>query len=145
MSQELGSSAQSDVDAELARFEKWFYRAPHRFKYGKSDPVYLAAMEAFDAGLAAREEWQPIETAPKGGGAEIVTDPLYVNPPLLLLLFGGGEQVVCHWDWYYAEKGNGYRHGVSAWVEPISGEQISFHLDEPTSWMPLLNPPKEKP
>lgn len=82
-------------------------------------------------------EWKPIETAPKGGGAELVTDPKWVEPPSLLLLFAKGKQVVCHWDWYYAEGGCGHRKGYSAWVEPISGEQIALHLDEPTHWMPL--------
>lgn len=82
-------------------------------------------------------EWQPIETAPKGGGAELVTDPAWVEPPKVLLLFKNGEQVVCHWDWYYAESGNGYHKGVSAWVEPTSGEQIELYHDNPTNWMPL--------
>jgi len=86
-------------------------------------------------------KWEPIETAPKGGGADLVTDPAYVRPPKVLLLFEGGEQVVCHWDWYYAEGGNGYREGVSAWVEPVSGEQVSLHYDNPTHWMSLAEPP----
>lgn len=82
-------------------------------------------------------EWQPIETAPKGGGAELVTDPAWVEPPKVLLLFENGEQVVGCWDWYYAEGGNGYVKGVSAWVVPPSCEQAALYYDEPTHWMPL--------
>lgn len=86
-------------------------------------------------------EWQPIETAPKGGGAELVSDPAWVEPPMVLLLFEKGEQAVCHWDWYYAEGGGGYREGVTAWVEPISAELIALNYDNPTHWMPLPEAP----
>jgi hypothetical protein len=82
-------------------------------------------------------KWQPIETAPKGGGAELVSDPAWVEPPDILLLFENGRQAVCRWDWYYAEKGRGHQAGLSAWVDPISGEQIALYYDEPTHWMPL--------
>lgn len=88
-------------------------------------------------------EWQPIETAPKGGGAEYTTDPAYIEPPTLLLLFENGQQAVCYWDWYYAEGGTGYREGVSAWIESISGEQASLHYGVPTNWMPLPDPPRK--
>lgn len=80
-------------------------------------------------------DWQPIETAPKGGGAELVTDPNWVEPPLILLLFAKGEWSVGRWDWYYAEGGAGHR-GVDAWVEPISGELLVMYYDPPTHWMP---------
>lgn len=83
--------------------------------------------------------WQPIETAPKGGGAELVTDPDYVQPPLILLRFGS-SQAVCHWDWYYAEGGAGYA-GVDAWVEPVSDSLVVMHYGPPTHWMPLPSPP----
>lgn len=82
-------------------------------------------------------DWQPIETAPKGGGAKMVTDPAWIEPPKLLLRFPNEAKVVCHWAWYYAEGGRGYRQGVSAWVESISGEPIALYYDNPTHWMPL--------
>lgn len=87
--------------------------------------------------------WQPIETAPKGGGAELVTDPKWVEPPLVLLFFPNGQQqlVVCKWDWYYAEGGHGY-NGAPAWIEPTSGEQAAMHYDEPTHWMLLPDVPE---
>lgn len=87
-------------------------------------------------------KWQPIETAPKGGGAEYITDPNWVDPPNLLLLFPDGHQVVCHWSWYYAENGAGYQDGISAWTEQVSGEQVALHYGEPTHWMPLPEPPE---
>lgn len=88
--------------------------------------------------------WQPIETAPIGGGAELITDPKWVDPPKILLLFEGGEQVVCYWDWYYAIGGVAYREGVSAWVDAVSGENIALYYDDPTHWMPLPEPPEER-
>ena len=81
-------------------------------------------------------EWNnDMTTAPKGGGAGgNVTDPDWIEPPQVLLWFAGGEIAVCRWDWYYAEGGSGY-NGISAWVEPVSGELIALHYDEPTHWM----------
>ncbi|WP_350029610.1 DUF551 domain-containing protein [Caballeronia sp. ATUFL_M1_KS5A] len=89
-------------------------------------------------------EWQPIETAPKGGGAERVDDPNWVQPPLILLYFPSGtyQVIACYWDWYYAEGGNGYR-GCSAWVEPTSGELAAMNYDEPTHWMPIPSAPSK--
>lgn len=85
--------------------------------------------------------WQPIETAPKGGGAELVTHPEWVQPPQILLLFKGGEVSVAYWDWYYAEDGAGYEGGL-AWVEPVSSERLDMYYDPPTHWMPLPDPPE---
>jgi len=88
-------------------------------------------------------EWQPIKTAPKGGGAEMTTDPAWVDPPRILLLFGGGEVSVGYWDWYYAECGRGFTGGEeTAWIEPISGEKLALNYDQPVGWMPLPDPPK---
>ena len=81
-------------------------------------------------------DWQPIETAPKGGGAELVTDPNWVEPPRILMKFEHGEISVAYWDWYYAEGGAGYSGG-EAWIEPCSGEQLSMHYGTPVSWMEL--------
>lgn len=79
-----------------------------------------------------QSNWQPIETAPKGGGAEMVTDQNYIDPPNILLKFDNGKQAVCHYDWYYPKDGC-----ISGWVEPISGDQIALHYGEPTHWQPL--------
>jgi len=87
------------------------------------------------------KEWLPVETAPKGGGAERVTDPLWVEPPDILLRFFEDVMRVGRWDWYYAEGGNGCIDGV-AWVEPCSGELLHLHYGEPTGWMAL--PDKEE-
>jgi hypothetical protein len=81
--------------------------------------------------------WRPIETAPKGGGAELVTDPKWVEPPRILLRFGDEAVSVAYWDWYYAEGGAGYRDGF-AWIEPCSSEPLNLHYSTPpTHWMPV--------
>lgn len=80
--------------------------------------------------------WQPMDTAPKGGGAKRTDDPKYIKPPQILLRFDAGSVSVGYWDWYYAEGGNGCTHGV-AWVEPVSGEQLRDHLGVPIGWMPI--------
>lgn len=85
--------------------------------------------------------WQPMETAPKGGGAEMVTDPNWIEPPRVLLFCADGTQVVARWDWYYAEGGRGCTDGC-AWIEPTSSEQVNMSYGDPTHWMPLPEPPK---
>jgi hypothetical protein len=88
--------------------------------------------------------WQPMETAPKGGGAERVDDPKWVEPPKILLLFDEGEISVGYWDWYYAEDGHGYDGGL-AWIEPCSGEKLDHIYGLPIKWQPLpLEPGQEK-
>jgi hypothetical protein len=82
-------------------------------------------------------QWLPI-----GGGAEYRTDPEWVDPPKILLLFADGERSIAYWDWYYAEDGNGYEPGMSAWVEPVSGEQVARHYGPPIGWRPLPEPPR---
>jgi hypothetical protein len=77
-----------------------------------------------------------MDTAPKGGGAEYVTDPNWVEPPRILMKFKGGQVSVAYWDWYHAEGGAGYRDGF-AWIEPCSGEQLNLHYGQPIGWMPL--------
>ena len=79
---------------------------------------------------------QPIETAPKGGGARRTTDPSWVEPPNILLFFDGNKASIGHWDWFYAEGGNGCTDGV-AWVEDLTGERLSSHYGQPTHWMSL--------
>lgn len=81
-------------------------------------------------------DWKTIDTAPKGGGADDVRDPKYVNPPRILLRFKEGDHSVGYWDWYYAEGGDGYAGGT-AWIEPVSGERLESHYGPPTHWMPL--------
>jgi hypothetical protein len=88
----------------------------------------------------ARYKWIPVSEAPKGGGAELVTDPEYIKPPKILLLFEGGVVSVGYWDAYYAEGGRGYEGG-EAWIEPVSGERLDLNYDAPIGWMPLPSPP----
>lgn len=81
--------------------------------------------------------WQTIETAPKGGGADDVRDPAWIEPPHILIKFGTEAVSVARWDWYYAEGGNGYVDGF-AWIEPCSGEALNRHYSTPpTHWMPI--------
>lgn len=91
------------------------------------------------------EQWQKIETAPRGSGKDGPQDvrhPDYVRPPKVLLWFPGGDVSVAYWDWYYAEGGIGYEaDGHLAWIEPVSGEQVTRHYAKPTHWMPLPDPP----
>ena len=105
------------------------------------EPPWLTHTSSRDVLPVNREhqmtEWQPMETAPKGGGAELVTDPNWVQPPRILLRFGDEAVSVAYWDWYYAEGGNGYTDGF-AWIEPCSGEQLNLHYSTPPDgWMPL--------
>lgn len=85
-------------------------------------------------------EWQPIETAPKGGGAESVKDPNYVDAPKILLYFGEGVVSVAYWDWSFADGGHYCSDGF-AWLEPCSGDALNMHYNDPTHWMPLPEPP----
>jgi hypothetical protein len=89
----------------------------------------------------AGDQWQPIATAPKGGGADLTTDPACVAPPLILLWFPWrGDKCIARWDWHYAEGGAGYesRYGIhGAWIEPVSGERVVLHYDPPSHWQPL--------
>ena len=114
------------------------YESDWKFYHEDLEAFYAAA---YQAGVLSKQ-WQTIETAPKGGGAILVTDQNWVEPPQVLLLFESGQRVVCSWDWYYAEGGNGYLGGVPAWVEPVTGEQIALHYNNPTHWMPLPKAPQ---
>ena len=85
-------------------------------------------------------QWHPIETAPKGGGAERTDDPLWDEPPKILLCFGCDGMCVAYWDWYYAEGGAGCTTGY-AWIDAISGESLDNHFCvEPTHWAELPFP-----
>lgn len=93
--------------------------------------------------MTSTDKWSEIQSAPKGSNpkdAPMVTDPNYVEPPKILLLFREGVVSVAYWDWYYAEGGRGYEGGL-AWVEPVSGERLDLYYDEPIAWMPLPAPP----
>lgn len=92
--------------------------------------------EPTDSG-AGRGGWLPVESAPKGGGADYRTDPAWTDPPLILMKFPGGEISVARWEWYYAEGGCGYVEGLDAWVEPVSGEQLCLQYGTADGWQPL--------
>lgn len=86
-------------------------------------------------------DWQPIETAPRGGGADDVRDPAWVEPPKILVCMKGGERAVARWDWYYAEGGSGCIDG-NAWVLDLAGEPLALlGYGAPTHWQPLPEPP----
>lgn len=100
------------------------------------------AMRAALSVLPSAPAWLSMDSAPKGSGLEIesVNDAAYVSPPAILLLFSLGQQVVAHWDWYYAPGGSGYEGGL-AWIEPTSGERLDMYHDAPVGWMPLPSAP----
>lgn len=89
-------------------------------------------------------EWKPIVTAPNGVWAERTTDPSWVEPPRILLGWSAQHAdfvirvQVGRWDWYYAEGGDGFHPGFTAWVDD---EGLNFAV-EPTHWMPLPEPPQ---
>jgi hypothetical protein len=89
----------------------------------------------------AQPQWQPMESAPKGGGAELTTDPAWVEPPRILSTGPAGLQII-YWDWYYADGGNGFQSGQTAWV---GHEDVLHEAEAPTRWMPLPAPPQEQP
>ena len=74
-----------------------------------------------------------MESAPKGGGAEYVTDPEWVEPPKILLFFDGGAVSVGCWDWYYVRNDE----VNNAWTEPVSGQLLRFTYGEPIGWMEI--------
>lgn len=106
--------------------------------------------ECYDCGATAQtveiwntrpSPWLDIATAPLGGGAELVSDQKWVEPPMILLRFEDNV-AIGRWDWYYAEGGAGCVDGI-AWVEPCSGERLTLHYGEPSYWMPIPDGPKE--
>lgn len=88
--------------------------------------------------------WQSIETALKGGfpdgftGERLTTDPAWVEPPRILAWSPTRGLLIVYWDWYYADGGNGYVSGRTAWVN-ADGEAL-WQGDAPTVWMPLPAP-----
>ncbi len=91
------------------------------------------------------QTWQPIETAPKGVWAKLTTDPAWVEPPHILACYEDGRHMaVVYWDWYYAEGGNGYEPGRTAWIEVGSCERAAEY-GRLTHWMPLPAPPASTP
>lgn len=131
-----------DRDMELARPVA---EAAARYFDSSADDEFIGNCQKDIAALlrSVRGEWLPIESAPKGGGVELVTDLGWIEPPRILLLFPDNEISVGRWDWYYAEGGVGFTDGI-AWVEPVSGELIHRCLSgcPPIGWMPLPSPPE---
>ena len=119
----------------LDKPDRWFITGQGSY----SDAEFRALFVAFQPlpEPAPADGWQPIETAPKGGGAKRTDDPAWVEPPWLLV-YGHDEDdmAAASWDWYYAEGGNGH-DGGSAWVL-VGGERVN-----PPHWMRLPAPPVE--
>ena len=103
---------------------------------------FMTYLLIVDSVVSKSKGWQPIGTAPKGGGAELTSDPDWVEPPEILLLFQSGEIRVGNYDWYYSETGFGYEEGVSAWVDATNGERLALYYDEPIMWMSLSELPQ---
>lgn len=66
----------------------------------------------------------------------MTTDPKWVEPPRILGLVDG-EPMIVYWDWYYAEGGEGFEAGQTAWVNSAEGSALRA---EPTCWLPLPKP-----
>jgi hypothetical protein len=96
------------------------------------------ALRARVEALEAERGWQPIETAPRGGGAARTDDPAWVEPPRILGWSSSRGLMIVYWDWYYAERGNGYKPGQTAWV---SESEALWEADAPILWKPEPLPP----
>lgn len=109
-----------------------------------ADRLLMDCMKRLGRILEGIMNWQPIETAPKGGGAELTTDPNWVEPPEVLLWWSG-IAVVAAWDWYYAEGGRGEHASGLAWVEPLTGELLANYLNgAPSKWVGITGPKEPK-
>lgn len=118
-----------DGDKSVAAFDAEFNRA-------ETAESLVAELRA----RVAEQKWMPIESAPKGGGADDVRDPKYVTPPRILMRFGGEAVSVAYWDAYYATGGGGCTDGF-AWCEPCSGDPLNMHYSTPPDgWQPLRPP-----
>ena len=154
---EFLQQALSEQAAEIARLREALELANEHFpdlwdekevpyhKMGKLSQDRMKIKKALQSSTSQATEkvdgWQSIESAPKGGGAELVTDPNWIDPPLILLRFPCGSVSAARWDWYYAEGGRGCKSGV-AWIEPTSAEELIEHYGIPTHWQ-ALPPVKE--
>ena len=81
-------------------------------------------------------EARGMDSAPKGGGAEMRTDPEWVDPPKIVLFFDDGQIAIGYWDWYYADGGRGY-DGEPAWICQTSGARLHDFYGEPRGWLPI--------
>ena len=70
-------------------------------------------------------DWLPMDSAPTYGDFEVV-----------MLRFEEQTVSVGYWDPYYSKRGSGYDGGF-AWIEPLSGDRLDLHYDEPIGWMPI--------
>jgi hypothetical protein len=100
---------------------------------------WATEVESLEAALAVPAQWMPIETAPKGSGADgpaLTTDREYIGPPRLLLATAEGI-MVGYYDWYYHPW-----YGVGAGPdEPPWRDHDGNRTYGVTHWMPLPAPP----
>lgn len=92
----------------------------------RTQAAVIQALESARDEMAKRieaQQWQPIETAPKGG---CLVD---------ILMPGGRRWAGCHYDAICDQWRN---------IGP-SGHMVTVRADYPTHWMPLPPPPTDKP
>ena len=142
---ERSPDMRSQAEIEAAWRALWEFLRTHDEPGEELDEISEDAAERMRAAMglaldaADKAAWRPIEEAPKGGGADRITDPAWVKPPRILLRFGDEAVSVAYWDWYYAAGGNGF-----AWIEPCSGELLNLHYSSPpTHWRPITSLPSE--
>lgn len=89
--------------------------------------VFIYAAQAVREALAARDEWMPIETAPKDGRE-------------VLLWLGSPWSKVEKARWYAPWKN--WQAGVIP-ADPVREDCYGIGSAVPTHWQPLPTPPKE--
>jgi hypothetical protein len=77
----------ADLKAQRAKFDVWWYSAPHRAKYERAHPAYLGGMESWQAALAAQ--------------APVVRQEPVASPEFP----GGPLGVFSEGTWHYEETG----------------------------------------
>ena len=103
------------------RDDAWRYRAPESQIISRK--VVCDIVAAWEH-VAQREQWQPIETAPRDGTEVLIVVPHNGKGPVAGVMLG----YVCEddGDWYDSSEN-------ARWAGPVYA---------PTHWMPLPEPPQ---